>query len=86
MGVPPGSTSIDTPSFPRAPLTTTSITSRTESSAPTTGSAGRTVISRMTGSAAAAADDAGTGTVSAPAVSEASTRLLVMIETVGTTR
>jgi len=40
----------------------------------------------MTGSAAADDDDAGTGTVSAPAVSEAITRLLVMIETVGTTR
>ncbi|MFI7133134.1 hypothetical protein ACIBQ1_46185 [Nonomuraea sp. NPDC050153] len=71
-----------TPSLLRTPLATTSITRRTESFGPTTGSAGRTVIARMAGSIAAE----GAGTVSGPAASETRRRLLVMIETVGTAR
>ncbi|AQZ61115.1 hypothetical protein BKM31_06090 [[Actinomadura] parvosata subsp. kistnae] len=62
----------------------TSITRRTDPCAPTTGLAGRTVMARMAGSVAAEA--AGAGTVSDPAASETRSRLLVMIETVGTIR
>jgi hypothetical protein len=83
-GEVPGSTWMVTPSLPLAPLATTSITRRTEFPAPTTGLAGRTLISRMASSLAA--EDAGMGTVSAPAASETRRRLLVMIETVGTIR
>ncbi|GAA3558555.1 hypothetical protein GCM10022419_043970 [Nonomuraea rosea] len=65
-------------------MAVTSITRRTESFAPTTGSAGRTVMARMAGSIAAEAT--GTGTESDPAASETRSRLLDMIETVGTIR
>jgi hypothetical protein len=83
-GVDPGSTWMVTPSLPLTPLAITSITSRTEFPAPTTGLAGRMLISRIASSVAA--EDAGMGTVSAPAASETRRRLLIMTETVGTTR
>ncbi|WP_188193982.1 hypothetical protein [Nonomuraea sp. SYSU D8015] len=83
-GGAPGSTLTATPFLPRTPLATTSITRRTEPCAPTTGSAGRTVMAWMASSVAAA--DAGAGAASVPAASETRSRPLVMIETVGTGR
>ncbi|MEV0587758.1 hypothetical protein [Nonomuraea sp. NPDC050310] len=80
----PGATSMVTPSSPAAPRATTSITSRTDPLGPTTGCAGRTTISLISGPAAAAVPV--TGTASAPAMSEVSRTRFVMINTVGTAR
>ncbi|GIH77014.1 hypothetical protein Plo01_34430 [Planobispora longispora] len=86
LGAAPGSTRIVTPSDPEAPRATTSITRRTALSGRTTGSAGRTVIERITGPPAAGCAAAAAGTAQAPAAMDARRTLTLMITTLGSVR